>query len=74
MGRRIEPLFSVNVLLSTMSVPTPWPLIAPPDTSSPVEAHWLCMNTQLLTVSEPPSSKIAAPPSLVFVVFITSVV
>ena len=57
-----------------VSVPTPWPLIAPPETSWPVEAHWLFVKVQSMTVSEPPSSKIAPPPFAVLVVFVTSVV
>src|SRR5580704_7654306 len=74
MAPPLDPLLPVNVLPSTMSVPMPWPLMAPPDTSSPLDAHWLFMNVQSMTVSEPPSSKIAPPPSLVDVVFGTSVV
>ena len=69
MAPPFEPLLPVKVLPSTMSVPTPWPLMAPPETSCPVEAHWLFVNVQSMTVSEPPSSKMAAPPSVVDVVF-----
>ena len=43
-----------------------------PDTSWPVAAHWLCAKVQSMTVSEPPSSKMAPSPLAVLVVFMTS--
>src|ERR1700690_1836012 len=46
----LDPLLPVNVLPSTMSVPIPWPLMAPPETSCPVEAHWLFVKVQSMTV------------------------
>ena len=52
----------------------PWPLMAPPETSSPVDAHWLPVKVQPMTVRDPPSSKMAAPPSEVDEVLGTSVV
>ncbi len=69
-----DPTFPVKVLPCTISVPIPCPLMAPPETSSPVVAHWLFVKVQSMTVSEPPSSKMAAPPSVVAVVLSTSVV
>src|SRR6185312_10168911 len=70
----LEPLLSEKVLPTMRSVPTPCPLMAPPETSCPLVAHWLCANVQSMTVSEPPSSKMAPPPCLVLVVLATSLV